>query len=566
MTHFKKKHIDSAQLPRILRGVAAVICFVVAGVFFYNSESFQKCRKAIIKRNPVKCFEIAQQYANGDGVEKNPNTAFEWLLLAAENGHAPAQSQLGNVYYLGKNKDTAIMWFLKAAEQNDINAQSSLGWIYAEHQGAWDKAKMWLTLAAEKGDKFAQVNLAFLYSRGYITPLNEGKTTDWLLVAKQHDWTEYVIFLQNAAQEGDALSQNNLGFLYLLGLGVEEDLTTALKWLHMAARQGNETAQYHLGWCYAMGVGVNKNISEAEKWYQKSSSQGNMLARTELVNIKEEVERERENARLAEEKRLLDKRRAEQEMAALERQLAQERAAQEHIQKIRSQAGGIRWNSLIDSDLKFLTPAEINTLRLQLVSAMRNTCGNIDVININDLQPSTRCGYIKANLTLSEPIHIIMSDRSGINKQLKISSVYSISLDTPANQPFSCAIRVNGNSWNIVKNTNYDNVPGLKLLFGSTLLEKTLKQRNRAYVQINSSAEQDLTTLAKIVDKLNRQIKSDELISRADSNAKERLTTNKKKYQNLKKLIQQINTSTGIVSTLSPELQQFANGDICPAL
>ena len=57
----------------------------------------------------------------------------EWKPLA-EQGHAPAQSGLGTMYFQGtgvsKDYKTAVKWFRLAAEQGHLLAQANLGWIH----------------------------------------------------------------------------------------------------------------------------------------------------------------------------------------------------------------------------------------------------------------------------------------------------------------------------------------------------------------------------------------------------------------------------------------------------
>lgn len=48
----------------------------------------------------------------------------------------------------------------------------------------------------------------------------------------------------SSANQGDAISQYNLGVMYALGEGVRQDDQKALEWYTKAANQGNADAQY----------------------------------------------------------------------------------------------------------------------------------------------------------------------------------------------------------------------------------------------------------------------------------------------------------------------------------
>ncbi|MBT6105900.1 MAG: sel1 repeat family protein, partial [Porticoccaceae bacterium] len=71
-----------------------------------------------------------------------------------------------------------------------------------------------------------------------------------------------------AAEQGDAVAQNNLAVMYALGDGVPENDTEAVKWYRKAAEQGNAVAQNNLGFMYNKGEGVPENDAEAVKWYR----------------------------------------------------------------------------------------------------------------------------------------------------------------------------------------------------------------------------------------------------------------------------------------------------------
>ena len=91
---------------------------------------------------------------------------------------------------------------------------------------------------------------------------------------KKGDYGNAAKCFQQAAEQGDANAQCNLGAFYLQGLGVPKNLQEAVKWYRKAADQGNASAQCNLAGCYENGIGVTKNFQEAVKWYQKAAEQG----------------------------------------------------------------------------------------------------------------------------------------------------------------------------------------------------------------------------------------------------------------------------------------------------
>ena len=84
------------------------------------------------------------------------------------------------------------------------------------------------------------------------------------------------------AEQGYAIAQYNLGFMYENGLGVLQDYETATEWYTLSAEQGTAPAQYNLGLMYNNGKGVLQDYKVAIKWYTLSAEQGHAEAQTNL--------------------------------------------------------------------------------------------------------------------------------------------------------------------------------------------------------------------------------------------------------------------------------------------
>lgn len=95
---------------------------------------------------------------------------------------------------------------------------------------------------------------------------------------KEADRIESYNHAQQAAAQGNAEAQNNLGFLYAKGSGVPQDNVQAAKWYERAAVQGNAEAQNRLGVMYASGKGVPQDYAKARQWYEKAAAQGDVWA------------------------------------------------------------------------------------------------------------------------------------------------------------------------------------------------------------------------------------------------------------------------------------------------
>ena len=85
--------------------------------------------------------------------------------------------------------------------------------------------------------------------------------------------------VRQAAEQGDATAQFNLGIMYASGEGVPKDDAEAVRWYRKAAEQGHAFAQYNLGIRYAFGQGVLKDSVLAHMWSNIAGANGNASAR-----------------------------------------------------------------------------------------------------------------------------------------------------------------------------------------------------------------------------------------------------------------------------------------------
>ncbi|WP_367401242.1 tetratricopeptide repeat protein [Gallibacterium salpingitidis] len=77
------------------------------------------------------------------------------------------------------------------------------------------------------------------------------------------------------------MEQNNLGKVYLYGIGTKQDNQHAKYWFQQAAQQGNTESQSNLGQIYH----EEKNYTQAKYWYQKAAEEGDSNAQLGLGKI-----------------------------------------------------------------------------------------------------------------------------------------------------------------------------------------------------------------------------------------------------------------------------------------
>ena len=94
-----------------------------------------------------------------------------------------------------------------------------------------------------------------------------------------------VYWYRQAAEQGLALAQDNLGWMYGTGTGVPHDDTQAVYWFRKAAEQGFANAQNNLGMMYQRGLGVEQDYEQAIHWFRQAGAQEHEAARESLRRL-----------------------------------------------------------------------------------------------------------------------------------------------------------------------------------------------------------------------------------------------------------------------------------------
>ena len=241
-----------------------------------REEGVRWFQKAAAQGNAKAQFMLGKSYSQGWGVPEDKAEAFRWYKMAAEQGHSMAQYSLALFYEKGTgvtvNKAEARKWYQKAAENGVKWAKEKLDQMKNENvilQAARPSKQTVKKEAVKKEDTAKQMS-----------------AEDWFQLGKKADneknYSEAVKWYLKAAEQGYADAQNNLGFCYDNGKGVEKDPKQAVYWYQKAAEQGYAGAQFNLALCYKDGTGVEQDPKQKVYWYQKAAEQGYATAQTNL--------------------------------------------------------------------------------------------------------------------------------------------------------------------------------------------------------------------------------------------------------------------------------------------
>ena len=181
-------------------------------------------------------YEVAQAYRKGEAVLPSEETAHEWLQKAWEtsNGLLPQVAvELAQQYAQGlgvdKDEQQAANFWAQAAQLKDPQAQYQMGSLaYAEEPARLEDAFAWFSNAAMQGYAPAQ------YMTGFMLMQGQGTQASVPLAIR---------FFEQAAEQGDTSAQYVLGQIFIKGLGVKRSRAKGLQWLEKAAANGNESAQ-----------------------------------------------------------------------------------------------------------------------------------------------------------------------------------------------------------------------------------------------------------------------------------------------------------------------------------
>lgn len=182
--------------------------------------------------------------SEGDGVilgmgsgppDGSPFTQRQALIAAATAGDSNAQCRMGDLCRTGdeftpQDFGAALRWYRLAAGQGDAGAENDLGAMYHNGVGVpvdTPEAAKWYRLAADKGLSTAQYNLAVLLGWGISVPMNEPEATD---------------LLHKAAAQGHIEACSVLGTLYRHGDFVDKRIPVAAEFHVIAALEGDATA------------------------------------------------------------------------------------------------------------------------------------------------------------------------------------------------------------------------------------------------------------------------------------------------------------------------------------
>jgi TPR repeat protein len=215
------------------------------------------------------------------------------LRHRAERGEAFAQNELGNKFDGFGRPEEAFMWYSMAASQGFAPAQNNVGTCYERGFGVkadLAKAAQWYEKGAKGGDAFAQRNLAALLMDGNGVPRNLATGLDWLKKAAAqenymalYDLGVYfeigvmdnglatnVVFFPATDAEGVAFEVPVRELVMTETILLQPDERAALECYRRSQRKGYRPAWWKVGVFAETGRFCQPNPEYARYCYQKA--------------------------------------------------------------------------------------------------------------------------------------------------------------------------------------------------------------------------------------------------------------------------------------------------------
>ena len=186
-----------------------------------------------------------------------PEEAMQWVIAAADLGHAGSQTLRGQWLLDGRgvarDPAQAFVWFEKAAAQGDAMGMNMAGRCL---ENGWGVARDlpaavdWYRQSASQDLDAGLYNFANQLASGEVLPRNDGQA--FSLYAR-------------AAQLGHAKSMTKAGRFHEEGLGVPKNVSRAIGCYRQGAEGGDFRGQYH----YARLLAARGETEQALQWLRK---------------------------------------------------------------------------------------------------------------------------------------------------------------------------------------------------------------------------------------------------------------------------------------------------------
>jgi len=253
-------------------------CYYVGFIFDKDLvKSVNLLRESANKNYASACYVLSTLLEKGEGIDRDLETANEYLSRASNLGYLPAMNHLGEVFLDGrlnyaKDEATAVDLFKAAACKKYRKA--AVNYAHCLYNGIGcetnrDEAMRILESYANAGYCEAEYELGLIYYHG---------------VGLERDSIKCTYHLLKGAEGGSDRAMKLLGDCYYDGYGVNVDHKLAFKYYRLAADKGNVEACEQASHCLIAGDGVQSSYKAAINYLVKAAVAGDSDAQVSLGN------------------------------------------------------------------------------------------------------------------------------------------------------------------------------------------------------------------------------------------------------------------------------------------
>lgn len=158
-------------------------------------------------------------------------------------------------------------------ERLSVKQEIKRGAAYLAGRGVpqdYAKSAYWYERAANAGDPLAQNEIGYFYQTGIGVVRDPARAVQWY---------------RRAADGGFLEAKVNLGLAYLWGVGVKKDAQLGYDFIHQAAVRNCPVANAYLGEMYYFGLGVPVDHDAARGWYERGAHANDSIAENRLAEM-----------------------------------------------------------------------------------------------------------------------------------------------------------------------------------------------------------------------------------------------------------------------------------------
>ena len=236
------------------------------------------------------CIFAVGKYHEKKMIPKNEQSrgmtdAVSYYETAANEDYPEALTKLGYMYekgiYYNRNQTKALEYYEKAASLGDSLAMNYVGLNLYKNQRYTEAVEMFKK-SKELGCARSSNNLGLCYEQG---------------LGVNQDLDQAIACYKESANKKYPQAMFNLGYLYLKKAKTSESIEEfdeAANWLRAAIEEDDKMAepQFYLGFLFERGLGVSQNLKTAITYYERAYALGYLEAGMNLASLYLDREKE----------------------------------------------------------------------------------------------------------------------------------------------------------------------------------------------------------------------------------------------------------------------------------